>query len=206
MSSYTYIVDTAGNATFRVQPAKRPFFQFWLRMWLLGAMAAYGLLFGLVGLTDYRSAAKAAFFGIGALILALAIAFHIFRSRSAWYRKPVSFVVNPSSITMNGQEVSLDRVNDIEIRNAMDGAFRLETGAIYAGAGGLGMAAASAMAAAHAGAQAMDAAYLRAIAQRSFFVVLQYGGSEAVVAGGLTLPTARGLIADMDRAARRELR
>lgn len=65
---------------------------------------------------------------------------------------------------------------------------------------------AGALAAAHSGSLAIDAARFRALAQRSFYIVIQFSGEEATIAGGLTAVTATGLVADINRAVREELR
>lgn len=211
MSKYSYAVGADGTATFDVTPSGRPLLAFWFGTSIVTAVAVLAFIVAMEGMAMgdggafIGGAVVAAIFGCWAI-------FQLFLAGSARHRKRRRFTVSSSEVTFGAERVATDRVNDIEIRNSAVRRYQESGGGLgvaYVGSGvaGIGgVAYAGVQSALASGGQAVRAAASRAVANYCYFIVLEYNGRESVLAGGLTSPTARGLVADIVRASRGELR
>ena len=113
------------------------------------------------------------------------------------------FRVGPNGIAVNGAIYPLDRINELEIRNVRAGGVVAQSGPGFGimatGAGGYALAGAA------AGGHAVLSGTHNAMAANGFSVAIQVGSRHITLANNLKEVHARGLFADIVRAAEGKL-
>lgn len=131
------------------------------------------------------------------IVPAVVILMAIMRNRR--YR----FRVGDGGITVNGTTYALDRINELEIRNARAGGAVVQSGpgfgVLASGGGGYALAGVA------AGGQAMLSGMGNAMAKNGYSVAIQVGSRHITLANNLKDVHARGLFADIVRAVEGKL-
>lgn len=171
-----YTIETQGDrATFRVNPQPSP-------AGYIPAILVFSACIGTILSLITSSNAMFPLYMAISFVVSYRIHRAVYDKKRRVTKEP--FTIAPDGITFaNGQSVPVDQIHQIVLKNGMNDEF-----VYFIGGGSF-----------QTGANMIGASLLSKVTQRAYYIAIQHGGTETVLAGGMDQPQASGVFTEVTR-------